>query len=398
MRIYFFFLRLAAWLGHRKARKLVQGQSEALDRLRKADIRGAIWIHAASVGEFEQARPLIELIRHRQPQQKILLTFFSPSGYEMRKNYELVDLVTYLPFATKRNAREFLDIVQPSMALFVKYEFWPAYLKELRKRCIRTYLICGIFYRKQLFFRWYGIPYRHLLDCFTQLFVQDSNSMRLLKDYGIQHVEVCGDTRFDRVATVCHNHKRIPIAEKFVQQAHTRILVAGSTWPKDEALLARYVQDNPDVRLILVPHEIDAKHLDYIFHLFRGRLARYTETNEVLADKVPVLVVDTMGLLSSLYQYAQVAYVGGGFGAGIHNTVEPALYGIPVVFGPKYKPFREARNLIKQSAAFSIHNYRTLREALDRAFAEQIFMGTAAHEYCHSELGATENIYKLLFH
>lgn len=456
MRIYFWILQIAAMLGHRKARLIVRGQSETLARLRKIEkqyllekegqttntpkntegfsntnntewfsskkrkgtegmldlfsaldiqednnraksLQGAIWIHAASVGEFEQARPLIELIRRRQPQQKILLTFFSSSGYEMRKNYDQVDWVVYLPFATRKNARAFLDIVRPSMAIFVKYEFWPAYLQELRKRCIRTYLICGIFDKSQHFFRWYGAPYRRLLECFTRLYVQDKDSMRLLKSYGIMHVDTCGDTRFDRVNAVCRAHRQIPIAEAFALQRHTRVLVAGSTWPEDEVLLARYVRENPDVRLILVPHEINEEHLDRIFHTFRGRVAHYTRTNEKMVVKAQTLVVDTMGMLSSLYQYGQVAYVGGGFGAGIHNTLEPAVYGIPVVFGPKYKSFREARNLVRQSAALSAKDYPSLKEALDRAFIEQIFMGTAANEYCRSELGATEAIYRMVF-
>lgn len=359
-------------------------------------IRGAIWIHAASVGEFEQARPLIELLRKRMPEQKILLTFFSPSGYEMRKNYDRVDLVTYLPFATRKNAKRMLDLVQPKMVIFVKYEFWPAYLHELRQRCIRTYLISGIFYRKQLFFRWYGAPYRRLLECFTRLYVQDKNSMQLLKAHGIMHVDAPGDTRFDRVTDVCKNRKRISVIEAFLTEPHTRVLVAGSTWPADERILARYVEERPDIKLILVPHEIDEEHLEQIFHYFEGKTIRYTEATEALAVKTPTMIVDTMGLLSSLYQYAQVAYVGGGFGAGIHNTLEPAVYGIPVVFGPKYKPFREARNLIKNQAAISGHDYATIAEALDQAFINQIFMGTAADEYCRSELGATEAIYNEL--
>lgn len=398
MRLYFWILKIAALLGHRKASKLVAGQAETLGLVaERTDLQGCIWFHAASVGEFEQARPLIEQIRKRQPEQKIVLTFFSPSGYEMRKNYDQVDAVFYLPFATNSNARKWLDAIRPKMAIFVKYEFWPAYLKNLSKRCIPTYLICGIFQPKQLFFRWYGRSYRGLLNCFTRLFVQDLKSARLLKAHGIEQCKVAGDTRFDRVSQVMKARRDVPLVREFTKGAE-QVLVAGSTWPEDEVLLAQYAEEHPETKIVLVPHEVTEKHVHQLFHLLKGRMCRYTETNEKLVIKPQVLVVDTMGLLSSIYQYGHVAYIGGGFGAGIHNTIEAAVYGIPVLFGPKYKGFREAKELILHNAALSIKDSKGLEAGLDRAFAEQPFMGTAAAEYCRAEIGATEIIYKELFH
>lgn len=398
MRLYFWILRLAAWLGHRKASLLVAGQDETIRLIAgREDLQGCVWIHAASVGEFEQARPLIEQIRKRQPDQKIVLTFFSPSGYEMRKHYDQVDAVFYLPFATNENARLWLDAIRPKMAIFVKYEFWPAYLKNLSKRCIPTYLICGIFQPKQLFFRWYGRSYRRLLNCFTRLFVQDQKSVRLLTEHGIEQCKACGDTRFDRVGQVMKARRDIPLVREFTKDAE-QVLIAGSTWPEDEVLLADYIHRHPETKVVIVPHEVTEEHLNLLFHLMRGRMCRYTEINEQLVIKPQVLVVDTIGLLSSIYQYGHVAYIGGGFGAGIHNTIEAAVYGIPVLFGPKYRPFREARDLIRHNAAVSIRDSKTLEAALERAFAEQLFMGTAAAEYCRAEIGATDAIYKELFH
>ena len=398
MQIYFLILRIAALFGHRKARLLVAGQQETLRSLSPEDapdLRGCIWFHAASVGEFEQARPIIERLKKEQPQTKVLLTFFSPSGYEMRKNYGQADYVCYLPFATRRNAHAFLNKVQPKMAIFVKYEFWPAYLKALRKRQITTWLISAIFRPNQLFFKPWGIGYRQLLKCFDRLFVQDDKSLQLLDKYGIKGGEVAGDTRFDRVNEVKAKAVSVSVAETFVGDAK-QVIVAGSTWQQDEALLARYVTEHEDTKLILVPHEIDENHLHQIFLLLKGRCVRYTQATAVNLLHARVLVVDTMGLLSSIYRYGQVAYVGGGFGAGIHNTLEPAVYGMPVLFGPKYTHFREACGLIEAGAAQSVHNYETLNKALDEAFAHQAEMGYQATEYVKSELGATEKIYKHL--
>lgn len=393
MKLYFLLIRIAAWLGNRKAKALVAGEATALPALReKAEsLKGATWIHCASVGEFEQARPLIEHLRRQHPRQKMVLTFFSPSGYNLRCNYDRVDAVFYLPFATRKNAEEWLNLLEPKQAIFVKYEFWPAYLKALKAREISTILISAIFRPDQLFFRWYGGAYLRLLGCFTQLFVQDEASRELLAQYGVENVVVAGDTRFDRVMTVFGQAKEVPQVQGFVDGAR-RVLVAGSTWPEDEALLAQYVACRPDVRLVLVPHEIDEQHLHRTFQFFEGRYLRFTNARPNLMGTTRVMVVDTIGLLSSIYRYGQVAYVGGGFGDGIHNTIEAAVWGMPVVFGPKSDAFREAKGLVGHDAARRISNYAELEAALDEAFARQEEMGQHAAAYVRSEVGATERI------
>lgn len=410
MWIYFLFIRLAALFGHRKARLLIAGQKQSQQELAEiaaapadseaAALRGAIWIHAASVGEFEQARPLIELYKRQNPSRKIVVTFFSPSGYEARKNYPLADKVMYLPFATAGNAKRFLDILQPKMVLFIKYEFWGAYLRQLNRRCVPTYLVSGIFRKEQLFFRWYGRPYFRLLTYFTHLFVQDENSRQLLEGGGLAagRITVAGDTRFDRVAAVCRAAKDVHAAEVFASPnpigEKPRVLVAGSTWPKDEELLIRYAREHEDVRLILVPHEVTDEHLHWLFNRTEGQVVRYTEGNRVNLAKSRILLVDTMGLLSSLYRYGKVAYVGGGFGEGIHNTLEPAIYGMPVVFGPNCKRFREAQGLIEAGAARCVKNYDEFAAAIDEAFLRQAEMGAAAKAYCEQEIGATQKVMK----
>ena len=400
MNLYFWILRLAALFGHRKAKKLVAGQGEAMAALQqwRATTMDApvLWIHVASVGEFEQARPIIERLHQELPFRKVLLTFFSPSGYEVRKDYPLVDKVLYLPFATRRNAKQWLQILQPEMAVMVKYEFWPAYLKGLKDRNIPTYLISAIFRPRQLFFLPWGRGYRQLLHCFTHIFVQDEASRELLNKYGVKPVSVAGDTRFDRVMEVKRMANELPAVAGFVAGVE-RVIVAGSTWPKEEEMLARYVNEHPEVRLILVPHEIHDQHMHQLFQYFEGRYVRYTQANALNIQKCRILVVDTIGLLSSIYRYGHVAYIGGGFGVGIHNTLEAAVYGMPVVFGPNWRKFREARGLIEAGASISVKNYRQMAEALDRAFATQQQMGQAAADYVQSELGATEKIYGEIF-
>ena len=394
MHLYFLCIRIAALLGHKKARKLVEGQSRALVELKK-ERPFDVWFHAASVGEFEQARPIIERLKREHPNKRVLLTFFSPSGYEMRKDYQGVDKVTYLPFATRRRVRAFLDAVQPKVAVFVKYEFWPAYLRELKRRKMHTYLISAIFRPKQLFFWPWGRPYRNLLKGFTRLYVQDEPSAELLKKYGVEQVTVAGDTRFDRVSTIASREVDLPLVAQFCQGAKT--IVAGSTWPEDETLLARYVEERDDVKLVLVPHEINQEHLHRIFLTFKGQYVRYSEATERNIMTCRVLMIDTLGMLSQLYRYADVGYVGGGFGAGIHNTIEAAVYGIPVLFGPNHYKFREAKNLLKAGAAETVDNYGSFSAAMDHALEQHKEMGKLAAEYVESELGATNRIYEELF-
>jgi 3-deoxy-D-manno-octulosonic-acid transferase len=418
MYIYFLLIRIAAFFGHKKARLLVEGQKELkAGSQRLKAYKGAIWFHAASVGEFEQARPLIERLKANGDKRKIVVTFFSPSGYEMRKSYPHADGIYYLPFATRRNARRFLDVLQPSMAVFVKYEFWPAYLRELKKRNIPTYSICAIFRPTQRFFRWWGKGSLSLLKCFTHIYVQDEASMNLLTSHGVSACSVAGDTRFDRMAEVRSQQasRSAQLAEKLTPIARFtegagQVIVAGSTWPEDEDLLYAYMEqmrtasEFTPTKLILVPHELDPKHLHYIFELFRGRFVRYSAVSTQAADtqtnilrRAQVLVVDTMGLLSSIYTFGHAAYIGGGFGEGIHNTIEAAAYGMPVIFGPNYHHFREAEGLIAAGAARSIQNYAELEDALTTALAQHETIGAKAAAYVQSELGTTDKIYKEIF-
>lgn len=392
--------------GESKFKKLFRGQRATLDKEHIAQmqsLQGCVWIHAASVGEFEQARPLIEQLREEQPHRRIVLTFFSPSGYEMRKDYDKVDAVLYLPFATRKNANLFLEALQPQMAIFVKYEFWPAYLKALKKRGILTYSISAIFRPTQRFFHWYGKAALGLLKCFTHIFVQDEQSLQLLKTHGILDASIAGDTRFDRVSKIScliaqkrDTDPRLRLIHAFTEGC-PRVIVAGSTWPKDEELLAQYMEQYPETKLILVPHEIDEKHLHYIFNLFLGRFVRYSRTTETAMIHANVMVMDRMGLLSSIYGFGHAAYIGGGFGVGIHNTIEAAVYGLPVLFGPNYHHFREAQGLIDAGAARSIKNYSELEAALNTALDQYQEIGAKSAAYVQSELGATEKIYTALF-
>jgi len=402
--------------GH-KMKALFRGQHQTLDAEHRVLLeanKGAIWFHAASVGEFEQARPIIERLRVTGNGLRIVVTFFSPSGYEARKGYELADGVYYLPFATRRNAKRFIEALQPSMAIFVKYEFWPAYLRELKKRAIPTYSICAIFRPKQRFFRWWGKLHLNVLKCFTHIFVQDEASLQLLTSHGVSQASVAGDTRFDRMITV--KDERLAVnGERLTPIAHftegfERVIVAGSTWPKDEVLLKQYIgqwtMDNGQwTKLILVPHEIDEKHMHFIFNLFKGQMVKYSSvigmkdaiSRRNILQNARVLVVDTMGLLSATYPFGQVAYIGGGFGAGIHNTIEAAAYGMPVVFGPRYHHFREAQGLIDAGAARSIKEYSELEAALGTALDQHEYIGAKAAAYVQSELGATSKICKAIF-
>lgn len=412
MLIYFLLVRIAALFNH-KARLLVKGQRTLWQQLKEQNAEARkgkwLWIHAASVGEFEQAKPIIKAVRADNEQRKannltlrfpeyIIVTFFSSSGYEACKTYRDADLVSYLPFATKRNARRFIDMINPRIALFIKYEFWGAYLKELKKRDIPLYSVCSTFRPNQFFFKpIIGRPYLNLLRCFTRLLVQDDNSLQLLDQHGIDDVVVVGDTRFDRVANISENYRLGGHIELLLSEfTDGKTIVAGSTWQPDEKLLAKYIEEHSDVRLILVPHEIHEEHLRQIFNIFKGRYVRFSEADERNIRMTRVLLIDTIGMLSKLYHYSTITYVGGGFGVGIHNTLEPAAHGKAVVFGPNYKNFREAAAMIACGAAISINNYQQLASALDNAFLNAELMGNKAAEYVQSEQGATAKIIDLL--
>lgn len=395
----FCYKHLVASVSHRnpKAGKLTKGQKEIFPYLEKTLDKngGYIWIHASSLGEFEQGRPLIETIRRTYPERKILLTFFSPSGYEVRKNYNQVDAVCYLPFDLPGNVRRFLDLVKPQSAIFIKYEFWANYLTELKKRNIPTYIISAIFRPKQIFFRFYGGYFRKMLHCFTRLYVQDENSRKLLDSIGVRNVSVVGDTRFDRVVEISNSADPNPLLEKFVGEKF--VWVGGSTWPKDEEIILDYFNRHPEQKLILAPHEIHEEHLQSIIARLKRPYLRYTQATEANVADADCLIIDCFGLLSSLYRYGKLAYIGGGFGVGIHNIAEAAVYSIPVIFGPNYHRFKEAINLIDNGGAFPIHdaasfestieNFISNREALAQA-------GKSAGDYIKSHSGATAVIFK----
>ncbi|MDR1813924.1 MAG: 3-deoxy-D-manno-octulosonic acid transferase [Tannerella sp.] len=400
LHLYAFTVELAS-LFNRKARMTRLGQWHTNGILRKQIDRNAryIWFHAASLGEFEQGRPMMEIIRQRYPEYKILLTFFSPSGYEVRKNYEGADVICYLPFDTPFKVRKFLNLSNPYIAVFIKYEFWLNYLTELKRRGVRTYLISAIFRPNQLFFRWYGKWYRKALFCYERLFVQDENSRELLAGYGIENVEVCGDTRFDRVLEIQQKARLLPEIETFTEGGKT-ILVAGSTWSQDEEILIPYFNAHPEVKLIIAPHEIHREHLLYIQSLLHRPAVRMSESCDDSLRSCDCLIIDSFGLLSAIYRYGDVAYIGGGFGEGIHNTLEAAVYGIPVVFGPKYQKFREARELLACGGAFTTDSAAAFNDCIDRLVTDselRLSSGKEAGNFVNHNAGATGRIVESIF-
>lgn len=386
-----------ASLRHEKARKIIDGQAVTMQRLKKelSPEGGYIWIHAASLGEFEQGRPLIEMIRRNHPDAKILLTFFSPSGYEVRHNFPLVDAVVYLPFDTKKNVRQFLDTVKPRMAIFVKYEFWGNYLNELKLRGIPTYIISAIFRKSQPFFKPWGGEFRKMLTYFTHIYVQDEGSRELLAGIGIKNVTVAGDTRFDRVTDIMESCVETPQAAALTRDASLTI-VAGSTWPPDESNLLPCFNAHPGMKLIIAPHEVNEERIAAIESQLNRPSCRLSTATPEEAAKCDCIIVDCYGKLSSAYRYGNIAYIGGGFGVGIHNLNEAAVYDIPVIFGPHYHKFKEARDLIKCKGGFSFSNkeeFDAIIEPIvnDKKLREQY--GKNAGNYVKENLGATRIIY-----
>ena len=387
-----------------KVKKMWRGERQAIKLLReKVDPNAQyVWFHAASLGEFEQGRPLMERLRATHPEYKILLTFFSPSGYEVRKNYEGADIVCYLPLDTIRNARRFLRTVRPVMAFFIKYEFWYNYLHILRHRGVPVYSVSSIFRPGQVFFRWYGRRYANVLRCVTRFFVQNEESCRLLSSIGIDCAEVTGDTRFDRVLAIRDAAKTLPIVEAFKGTGDNaaKVFVAGSSWAPDEDLFIRFFNNRPDWKLIIAPHVIGGDHLAEIFSKLRMPAVRYTEATPETAAAARCLVIDCYGLLSSIYRYGEIAYVGGGFGVGIHNINEAAVYGIPVVFGPKYGKFKEARDLIALEGAFTVSGGDAYALVMNRLLSDGEYLkkhGEIAGGYIRDNLGATRRIYDAIF-
>lgn len=398
IRLYSLGARLVA-SRNPKADMMIRGQRETLPRLREALVPGKkyIWVHTASLGEFEQGRPVIERLRRDYPDYGIVLTFFSPSGYEVRKNYQGADVVCYLPFDLPGRVRDFLDIVNPAMAIFVKYEFWGNLLGELQRHDTPVYLISAIFRPRQIFFRPWGGTFRRMLRCFTHIFVQDETSRRLLSGIGFREVTVAGDTRFDRVTDILNTTVEMPEVERFVAPS-SFTLIAGSSWPADEEHYIGWFNSAPaSTRLIIAPHEFDAARISALRRMPEGGAITLSELEAGQAPgEARCLIIDCFGKLASLYRYADTALIGGGFGAGIHNINEAAVYGLPVVFGPRHEKFKEATDLIQCGGGFCYTDRTTLDSILDRLSTDtdcRAKAGQAAGDYVRSQLGATDRIW-----
>lgn len=352
-----------------------------------------IWMHCASLGEFEQGRPVIEAIKKEMPHSKIIITFFSPSGYEIRKNYQHADIICYLPSDTPRNAEKFISLIKPVLVIFVKYEFWHNYISVIRREGIPLLLISAIFRREQHFFKWYGSFFRKIVGNFTEIYVQDQQSADLLRGIGIERVTAAGDTRFDRVLEIAGTARVIPQLESF--RGGERMFLAGSSWKPDEEIIARYINSFPGkMKWIFAPHEIDRENIDRLFKLFSVKCVRFSEYNNE-AEDARVMIIDNIGMLSSAYRYAYIAAVGGGFGKGIHNILEPACWGIPVLFGPNHKKFREALDLIKLGGAKPFKSYDDFKSILDRMLSDDnLYRKSAesARKYVRENSGATQKI------
>lgn len=411
--IYFGGIALAANF-NRKAELFVKGRRgwekslrEKIDFARSQGRSEVVWVHCSSAGEFEQGRTIIDAAKHNNPHVIILLTFFSPSGYELRKNYPNADLVFYLPLDSPKNAEKFLDIVRPSKALFIKYEFWYNYLKALKVREIPTYVVSAIFREKQVFFRWYGGLFRQMLMYFTKILVQEENSVKLLEGLGLSNCVVTGDTRFDRVNELKKSSVSVPAAEVFVKESFC--LVAGSTWEPDEKIIGGVMSDMGDIKLIIAPHEIKDEQIAHlksvldplgvvIFSQIKDRVGE--EGVQEMLRKSRVLIIDTVGLLSSLYRYAHVAYIGGGFGKGIHNILEAATFGVPVIFGPNYHRFREANDLIALGGAFQVECAADLKSLIKGYESDSSLLrntGIICGNYVEENRGATAKVFREIF-
>lgn len=405
--LYALIVRLVAAFGHRKARAMVRGQHDTWRILREKinPNERYVWFHAASLGEFEQGLPLIERLRREHPARKILLTFFSPSGYEVRKDYKGADVVCYLPFDSPTATRRFIKLARPEMAFFIKYEFWRNYIDVLFKKSIPIYSVSSIFRPGQIFFRWYGRKYARCLRRITHFFVQNERSVELLRSIGVtDNVTIVGDTRFDRVIDIRNIAKSLPIVEQFSQAQDGApqpfVLVAGSSWQPDEDILLDYVNRHPEIRLVIAPHVVNEAHIQEIEQKLTTPALRYSKATLENVQNYRVLIIDGYGLLSSIYRYATVAYVGGGFGVGIHNVPEAAVYGIPVIIGPNHQRFAEAVALIENGGCKSIENAEDFTAIMDDFLENPSHIaaaGTAAGHYINQNAGATPVIYQHVF-
>jgi len=398
IRLYYLLILLVS-LFNKKARQWIRGRKGLMKKIENTidPALPLIWFHCSSLGEFEQGRPLIESIRKRDPGKNILLTFYSPSGYEIRKDYPEADFVFYLPLDTRKNARKFFSMLNIEKAYFIKYEFWYHLLTCLKAQNIPAYLVSGIFRKEQVFFRPWGKWFRKILVSFDHLFVQQQSSLDLLERIGIQNVSLAGDTRFDRVRAIVHGIKKDPRFTAFAGSMPT--IIAGSTWPQDEDLLVRFINhtDRP-IKWIIAPHEIHESGITRLTGQLNRKYQRYTSLTDHDLPQTIVIIIDTIGILSSLYQYGKVAYIGGGFGKGIHNTLEAATFGLPVIFGPRYQKFQEAVDLVATQAAYPIHDYASFDAILSNLLDDQLLLNTSgesARKLVLDNLGATEQILDL---
>jgi 3-deoxy-D-manno-octulosonic-acid transferase len=391
IRIYRILIFIAAFF-NKKAKLWQDGRRNS----NFEKIKHSIWFHFASLGEFEQGRPVLEKMRSLYPSNPIVVTFFSPSGYEVRKNTPLADHVYYLPLDTAKNARHFIAAINPDVAIFTKYEYWYHYFNQLHKRHIPLYVISGIFRPNQVFFKWYGGLHRKMLSFVTHFFVQDTESTQLLQNIGTSHATVSGDTRFDRVWANAQNPVSLPLIEQFKDEKP--VFIGGSTWPEDEQLIAQLIPLYPDWKFIIAPHEINDEKISKLVSLLPAdQTVKFSQikTLTTSVSNYRVLIIDNIGMLSSLYQYGQVAFIGGGFGAGIHNTLEAAAFGLPVIIGPKYQKFREARDIISQQLGFSITNFDELKPIADQLITDKAYrekLGTGIKTYVEKNTGATQTI------
>jgi len=348
-----------------KIKLFVNGRKEVFSKIReKIKLSDqTIWFHAASLGEYEQGLPVIEKIKVQYPNHKIVVTFFSPSGYEVRKNNTVADVTVYLPLDTQSNAQKFIEAVHPEMVFFIKYEYWPNYLNELKKQNIKTYLISGIFREKQAFFKWYGGFYRNALKTFEYFFVQNESSKKLLQSIGFNNVKISGDTRFDRVVSILERDNSLDFIEQFKNNQTT--IVIGSSWPKDENLLVNFINNSSDaVKFIIAPHNIKAEQISNLKSQISKSTILFSEKSNIDLSNFNVFIIDSIGILTKIYSYADIAYVGGGFGnPGVHNILEPATFGVPIVIGPNYSHFAEATALVHQEGCISISNQNELNNA-----------------------------------
>lgn len=398
--IYIFIVKLAAFFGHKKAKNMVAGHRETFRVLKEKLKPGVdyVWFHASSLGEFEQGRPMIEKMRAEHPEYRVVLTFFSPSGYLPARNYQQADIVCYLPFDTKRNVARFMDMVRPKMAFFIKYEFWLNFLLELKKRSIPAYSISSIFRKEQVFFKSWGGRYRLALHCFTHLFVQNVESKSLLKSIGVENVTVVGDTRFDRVAKILEQARQLPLVDAFVE-GDRKVFVVGSSWGYDEAVYMPYFNAHREWKLIIASHEVKEERIASIISQYEGVCVRYSTATIEEVRKADCLIVDCYGLLSSIYRYGKMALVGGGFGVGIHNVLEAAVYGVPVFFGPNNRKFQEAQLLKACGGGLEIIATCDFAEKMDAFVADESLLeraGNAAGNLVSSNAGATMRVFESL--